>query len=113
MMSPFYELDITSPVVTLAYGVADTSVAIPALGTTNPSLFQTAAGIVRKSGSLWLVSVTGPGCYINFGAAATSANAALGPGVIEMPVQVPPGTVVHALQTTSAGTLSFLRVFLH
>lgn len=102
MFSP-YHMDFTDQ-VTLVTGPVDGTLTVPrdrSLDTVNNPL---------NTGSLWFLSVDLVQCAVNVGAAAVyGVNAPLAVGLHMVPVQLPPGLVIHAITAQYPGSLSIIR----
>lgn len=65
----------------------------------------------RPASNYWLMMVEGGDAYVNVGAAATNANAAVPVGVQARPMAIGAGTVVHVLSTGASSVVSFVRCY--
>lgn len=103
MFSPFL-FDLSSQVV-CATSTVDASLTVPQ----DPQMQLSVSSVAKNLGSLYFVGVAGSSCYLNIGAAATSANILMPIGVTNTPWYLTPGTVIHALTPSSTGQLWIVR----
>lgn len=107
MPIPQVWMDLASQVsITGGTSTADAYLTVPADANLASSLNTAAAA--RSHMSLWYIAVGGVPCYVNAGAVATTANAQLPVGLVG-PLELPVGTVIHAITAAGTGTLSIIR----
>lgn len=100
-----FELDLTEQLV-ITTSSSDASVTVPV-----PKPLGLGSNPRASADIYWQIMVSGNPAYINVNAAATSANASFPVGYCSLPMRLPPGTVVHALENGGAGTVSLVRCF--